>query len=248
MSDQRPTRLPDVFSQDEPEIVDGDVIEAAKENIQPLTFGRRATTLSAVLSTPHAHRESKLAAARQRLRINVEVALEDDRLDEIYKTGHRIMEGNRRLADVTALVGKKNPNIQVLEIGAGTGSATAEILPRINGSKANRMYDTYTYSDVTPFFLKTGQDRFATFKGMEYAVFDMEKPSVAESQRDKYDVVIASNAVHATSDILNTLRNITFSVQQYIEVLTRYSIYSYYKDISIYHESKTFKSSVVGSL
>ncbi|KAH9994686.1 Mad3/BUB1 homology region 1-domain-containing protein [Russula vinacea] len=51
---------------------------ASKENIQPLASGRRATTLSAVLSTPHAQRESKLAAARNRLRINVEVALEDD--------------------------------------------------------------------------------------------------------------------------------------------------------------------------
>ncbi|KAI9438565.1 hypothetical protein H4582DRAFT_2119865, partial [Lactarius indigo] len=34
--------------------------------------------LSAILSTPHAQRESKLAAARNRLRINVEIALEDE--------------------------------------------------------------------------------------------------------------------------------------------------------------------------
>jgi hypothetical protein len=68
----------DVFQNDQPVIVDGGLIEASKENIQPLASGRRATTLSAVLSTPHAQRESKLAAARNRLRINVEVALEDD--------------------------------------------------------------------------------------------------------------------------------------------------------------------------
>ena len=68
----------DVFQEEQPVIVDGDLIEAAKENIQPLASGRKATTLSAVFSTPHAQRESKLAAARNRLRINVEVALEDD--------------------------------------------------------------------------------------------------------------------------------------------------------------------------
>ncbi len=67
----------DVF-QEQPVIVDGGLIEAAKENIQPLASGRRATTLSAVLSTPHAQRESKLAATRNRLRINVEIALEDE--------------------------------------------------------------------------------------------------------------------------------------------------------------------------
>ncbi|KAI0002601.1 Mad3/BUB1 homology region 1-domain-containing protein [Russula compacta] len=68
----------DVFRGEQSVVVDGDLIEAAKENIQPLASGRRATTLSAVLSTPHAQRESKLAAARNRLRINVEIALEDD--------------------------------------------------------------------------------------------------------------------------------------------------------------------------
>ncbi|KAA1472443.1 hypothetical protein DENSPDRAFT_872196 [Dentipellis sp. KUC8613] len=68
----------DVFQDNEPVIVDGDVLEAAKENIQPLASGRRATTLSAVLSTPHAQRESKLAATRNRLRINVEIAMEDE--------------------------------------------------------------------------------------------------------------------------------------------------------------------------
>ncbi|KAI0295765.1 Mad3/BUB1 homology region 1-domain-containing protein [Russula brevipes] len=68
----------DVFQDEQPVVVDGDLIEAAKENIQPLASGRRATSLSAVLSTPHAQRESKLAAARSRLRINVEIALEDD--------------------------------------------------------------------------------------------------------------------------------------------------------------------------
>ncbi|KAI0738972.1 Mad3/BUB1 homology region 1-domain-containing protein [Daedaleopsis nitida] len=61
-----------------PPIVDCDVLEAAKENIQPLASGRRVTALSAILSTPHAQRETRLADARRRHRANVEIALEDD--------------------------------------------------------------------------------------------------------------------------------------------------------------------------
>ncbi|KAJ7717636.1 Mad3/BUB1 homology region 1-domain-containing protein [Mycena maculata] len=72
----------DVFS-DTPNIVDFDVLEAAKENVQPLATGRRATALSAILSTPHAQRESKLAATRNRLRINVAIALEDEEDDSL---------------------------------------------------------------------------------------------------------------------------------------------------------------------
>jgi len=65
----------DVFSSADPPIVDCDVLEAAKENVRPLGTGRRVTALSAVLSTPHAHREAKLQLTRNRLRMNVELAL-----------------------------------------------------------------------------------------------------------------------------------------------------------------------------
>ncbi|KAH9478316.1 Mitotic spindle checkpoint component mad3 [Psilocybe cubensis] len=62
----------------EANIVDCDVLEAAKENVQRLATGRRVTALSAILSTPHAQREAKLSATRNRLRINVELALDDE--------------------------------------------------------------------------------------------------------------------------------------------------------------------------
>ena len=61
-----------------PPIVDCDVLEAAKENIQPLASGRRVTALSAILTTPHAQREIRLADARKRHRTNVEIAMDDE--------------------------------------------------------------------------------------------------------------------------------------------------------------------------
>jgi len=65
----------DIFSTADPLIVDCDVLEAAKENVRPLGTGRRVTALSAILSTPHVHREAKLQSTRNRLRMNVELAL-----------------------------------------------------------------------------------------------------------------------------------------------------------------------------
>ncbi|KAF5378698.1 hypothetical protein D9757_005946 [Collybiopsis confluens] len=73
----------DVFTDNSLAIVDCDVLEAAKENIQPLASGRRVTSLSSVLATPHAQRESKVAGTRHRLRINVEMALKDDEDDPL---------------------------------------------------------------------------------------------------------------------------------------------------------------------
>lgn len=68
----------DVFQDQSSNVVDCDLLEAAKENVQPLATGRRVTSLSTILATPHAQRETKLAETRKRLRINVELALEDE--------------------------------------------------------------------------------------------------------------------------------------------------------------------------
>ncbi|THV00708.1 hypothetical protein K435DRAFT_827923 [Dendrothele bispora CBS 962.96] len=68
----------DVFLDNTTAIVDCDILEAAKENVQPLASGRRVTALSSLLATPHARRDSRLAATRHRLRLNVEIALQDE--------------------------------------------------------------------------------------------------------------------------------------------------------------------------
>jgi hypothetical protein len=73
----------DVFTENSSSIVDCDVLEAAKENIQPLVSGRRVTALSTILQTPHGQRETKLSATRNRLRINVELAFEDPEDDPL---------------------------------------------------------------------------------------------------------------------------------------------------------------------
>ena len=63
---------------DEPEnenvIVDFDIIEAAKENIQPLARGRSVRALASVLRTPHGRRDERLVAVKARLRERVEHA------------------------------------------------------------------------------------------------------------------------------------------------------------------------------
>jgi spindle assembly checkpoint component MAD3 len=58
--------------------VDCDLLEASKENIQPLKSGRRVTALQAVLSTPHPQRDAQHQATKARHRLNIQRALADD--------------------------------------------------------------------------------------------------------------------------------------------------------------------------
>lgn len=111
----------DVFDDTSEPVVDCDVLEAAKENIQPIAKGRRVTALSAILSTPHAQRDSRLASARNRHRINVEVALEDEDDDpleaycrfvewtvESYPQGHSAESGLLELLEEATRVLKSD--------------------------------------------------------------------------------------------------------------------------------------------
>ena len=139
------------------------------------------------------HIYDNLDAIFGKKKTGIEVALEDGRLDDIYKTGHRIAEGNRRLAEITALAAKNDPSIQILEVGAGTGSATAEILARLNKHRTQSLYEAYTYTDVTPYFLHVGQERFGDQPGMSYSIFNIEKDSEATEASERFDIVVASN-------------------------------------------------------
>lgn len=69
-------------------IVDCDVLEASKENIQPLASGRRATTLASVLATPHHQRDIRLAATKARLRERVETVKSQFEALETEKGGN----------------------------------------------------------------------------------------------------------------------------------------------------------------
>ncbi len=64
-------------------LVDCSVLEAAKENIQPLAKGRRVTALSAIFSTSHQQRDSQLAVKRAQFRAEVETALSTENGDAL---------------------------------------------------------------------------------------------------------------------------------------------------------------------
>ena len=91
-------------------IVDCDVLEASKENIQPLAGGRRVTTLASVLATPHVHRDARLAQTKKRLRDSVDIALEtelselEDRVDDDRDTDDDEGEEDEPLAAYVHLV------------------------------------------------------------------------------------------------------------------------------------------------
>ncbi len=93
----------------------------------------------------------------------------------------------------------KNRTLRVLEIGAGTGGTTAALLPLLPADRCE-----YVFTDISPLFLKRASENFARYPFVRYELFDLEKPPV-EQGFGRFDLVIAANVVHATSDLAVSL-------------------------------------------
>ena len=154
------------------------------------------------------HLYNNLPAIYKGEKTGIQVALQDDLLLNNYEHGQVYREGNKRLGSILELLSHENPKLKILEVGAGTGSATKEILPSLQGHTPWRKYVEYKFTDTTTSFLAGAEEKFSKYGGMTFGSFDMEKPAESQGYKPEWDVVVASNVIHATSDIKSTLHNI----------------------------------------
>ncbi|MFN6571975.1 polyketide synthase [Dendronalium sp. ChiSLP03b] len=119
-------------------------------------------------------------------------------LDKYYK---EIMQ--TILQQVVRLVSSE-VNLKILEIGAGQGLATAELLPVLPSEQTN-----YTFTDVGVLFLDEAQQKFNAYPFIEYRLLDIEQPPQEQGYKShNFDVVIAYNVLHVTQSIGKTLQHI----------------------------------------
>ncbi len=94
--------------------------------------------------------------------------------------------------------------VRVLEIGAGTGGTTANLLPVFNPTQTQ-----YVYSDVGAAFLNLGANKFADYDFVSYQTLDIEiDPTTQGFTPGEYDLIVAANVLHATTDLSQTLENV----------------------------------------
>jgi acyl-CoA synthetase (AMP-forming)/AMP-acid ligase II/acyl carrier protein len=99
---------------------------------------------------------------------------------------------------------KSATNLRILEIGAGTGAVTREILSVLPTEKT-----TYVYTDVSQYFLQLGQQDFGHYDFLETAIFNLEQsPQEQGYELHSFDVIIAGGVIHATQNIQESLENV----------------------------------------
>ena len=131
-------------------------------------------------------------------------------VERFYSRAPDLLACNRNLEKVVGAFsygsGSDSTPVQILEIGAGTGSATAHLLAAL---QSRGQPFTLTYTDISRVFFKDAREKLRTGPNVEFKVLDIEKDPLAQSFTPaSFDVVLGSNVVHATKNVRNTLLNV----------------------------------------
>ncbi|MBT2744869.1 MULTISPECIES: beta-ketoacyl synthase N-terminal-like domain-containing protein [unclassified Lysobacter] len=115
--------------------------------------------------------------------------------------------GDTLRAEFAARAARGERGLRLLEIGAGTGGTTAGLLPMLRGF--GDLVEEYCYTDLSKAFLLHAREAYEPeFPALRTAIFDVGKPlSLQSIEGNRYDAVIATNVLHATSDMRDTVRN-----------------------------------------
>lgn len=88
---------------------------------------------------------------------------------------------------VDALAADRHP-VRILELGAGVGGTTADLLPVLDGFPVE-----YHFTDVSSFFLDAARARFAHYPWLRFDLLDL---NAELPPKRSFDVILAANVLH----------------------------------------------------
>ncbi|KAI0015071.1 BcPKS1, polyketide synthase [Xylariomycetidae sp. FL0641] len=138
----------------------------------------------------------------------LELLFSDNHAERYYESVCDKMRCCKQLSSYLQLLSHKNPHLDVLEVGAGTGSFTTKIHEAL-GHRSDAV-NRYDYTDISEAFFERARARFKAFDPkIFYRKLDIERDPIEQGyQAERYDVVCAGWALHATHHLEATLRHV----------------------------------------
>ncbi|KAI0887631.1 putative polyketide synthase [Annulohypoxylon maeteangense] len=138
--------------------------------------------------------------------------LENELLYNYYANSLGIATSYAHLQKYISMLSHKDPSLKYLEIGAGTGGATVPILNALGGGNGTYpRFESYTYTDISSGFFEKAEQKFSDWHGLiDYRKLNIEQdlPAQGFKEDEKFDVIIAFNVLHATTNMNQTISNV----------------------------------------
>ncbi len=128
---------------------------------------------------------------------------------DMFKTAHL----ERALVTFLDALAHKYPNMNILELGAGTGGLTEYVMNvfgREQGKKSSApRFRQFCFTDISHAFLEKGRNRFSEYGDrMKFKLFDIEEDPAKQDLDASYDLILAFGVLHITKDLAQTLQNV----------------------------------------
>lgn len=139
------------------------------------------------------------------------VMLVNDMLTKFYADAFGMTSGLYMYRNIFDLLGHQNPGMKILEVGAGTASVTIPILKVLGGEDGRApRFGSYTFTDISSGWFAKAQETLKPWDGyVKYQKLDIEADDVLAQgyEPESFDVIAASNVLHATKRLDVTLNN-----------------------------------------
>lgn len=127
-------------------------------------------------------------------RIDVlDLLFNDGLMSDYYRFINQATSVFARLATYIDTIAHKRPGMNILEIGAGSGSATLDIIGALTCGGTKR-FNEYVFTDISPSFFEKARVNFQAHRDkMKFLPLNIEKDPSRQGFNAKYDLIVASN-------------------------------------------------------
>ncbi|KAK3687885.1 hypothetical protein B0T22DRAFT_439466 [Podospora appendiculata] len=131
----------------------------------------------------------------------LQLLFHDDLVTNVYRSGLGADISAVKIQRYVNTLAYKNPDLKILEIGAGTGGTTAPILKALSRHGEDE-------AGAASFFERAKEEFRDHGDRMSFKVLDIEQDPVEQGfAAGEYDLIVAANVLHATASLDLTLRN-----------------------------------------
>jgi acyl transferase domain-containing protein/NADPH:quinone reductase-like Zn-dependent oxidoreductase len=138
----------------------------------------------------------------------LELMQDNDLLQRFYDECVKLDRSRNQMAELVRLNALKHPRAKILEIGAGSGGSTYPVLNALGAE--DPICASYDFTDVSDSFFEAAEENLAAWRSfLSFQALDIERdPSTQGFEAGTYDLVIASQVLHKTTSVDETMANV----------------------------------------